>query len=199
MVEIKIAKLYFTHGTMRSGKSIDVIRAYDSYAKSGRKAIVAKPSIDTRDKNVVKTRKGYETPSIIIKTSNLEEIFEEIYKHDVESIIIDEAQFLTKKQVDVLVNIVDFFNIPVLCYGLKTNFRGDLFDGSKALLESADNIDEIRTVCQYCSRKATHNLRSINGEAAPLDSDEIVIGDEEYIQVCRKHFNLKNGTNFSKK
>lgn len=86
-----MAKLIYTHGTMRSGKSIDVIRAYDSYAKSGRKAIVAKPSMDTRDKNVVKTRKGYETPSITIKTPNLEEIFEEIYKHDVESIIIDEA------------------------------------------------------------------------------------------------------------
>lgn len=199
MAVIKIAKMYFTHGTMRSGKSIDVIRAYDSFAKSGRKAIVAKPSIDTRDKNVVKTRKGYETPSIIIETDNLEEIFKEISKHDIESIIIDEAQFLTKDQVDVLVNIVDFFNIPVLCYGLKTNFRGELFDGSKALLESADNIAEIKTVCQYCSKKATHNLRLINGEAAPLNSEEIVIGDEEYVQVCRKHFNLKNGINFSKK
>ena len=183
-----MAKLIYTYGTMRSGKSIDVIRAYDSYEKSGRKAIVAKPSIDTRDKNVVKTRKGYEIPSIIIKTPDLKEIAIEICKYKVEAIIIDEAQFLTKGQVEILTGMADDLNIPVLCYGLKTNFRGELFDGSKALLELADNIEEIKTICQYCGRKATHNLRLINGEPAPMDSEEIMIGDEEYIQVCRKHF-----------
>ena len=187
-----MAKLYYRYGTMKSGKSIDVIRAYDSYEKSNRKAIVMKPEIDTRDIGVVRTRKGYEIDAITIPTDisilDFELLLIEVTRN-CSAIIIDEAQFLTRHQVYVLSDIVDSENIPVLCYGLKTDFRGNLFEGSKALLEIADNIEEIKTVCQFCSKKAVMNLRvkRIGDKQIPVFTGETIeIGDEEYIQTCRK-------------
>ena len=187
-----MAKLYYRYGTMKSGKSIDVIRAYDSYEKSNRKAIVMKPEIDTRDIGVVRTRKGYEIDAITIPTDisilDFELLLIEVTRN-CSAIIIDEAQFLTRHQVYVLSDIVDSENIPVLCYGLKTDFRGNLFEGSKALLEIADNIEEIKTVCQFCSKKAVMNLRvkRVGDKQIPVFTGETIeIGDEEYIQTCRK-------------
>ena len=187
-----MAKLYYRYGTMKSGKSIDVIRAYDSYEKSNRKAIVMKPEIDTRDVGVVRTRKGYEIDAITIPTDisilDFELLLIEVTRN-CSAIIIDEAQFLTRHQVYVLSDIVDSENIPVLCYGLKTDFRGNLFEGSKALLEIADNIEEIKTVCQFCSKKAVMNLRikRVGDKQIPVFTGETIeIGDEEYIQTCRK-------------
>lgn len=187
-----MAKLYYRYGTMKSGKSIDVIRAYDSYEKSNRKAIVMKPEIDTRDIGVVRTRKGYEIDAITIPTDisilDFDLLLIEVTRN-CSAIIIDEAQFLTRHQVYVLSDIVDSENIPVLCYGLKTDFRGNLFEGSKALLEIADNIEEIKTVCQFCSKKAVMNLRvkQVGDKQIPVFTGETIeIGDEEYIQTCRK-------------
>ena len=187
-----MAKLYYRYGTMKSGKSIDVIRAYDSYEKSNRKAIVMKPEIDTRDIGVVRTRKGYEIDAIIIPADisilDFDLLLIEVTRN-CSAIIIDEAQFLTRHQVYVLSDIVDSENIPVLCYGLKTDFRGNLFEGSKALLEIADNIEEIKTVCQFCSKKAVMNLRvkRVGDKQIPVFTGETIeIGDEEYIQTCRK-------------
>lgn len=187
-----MAKLYFRYGAMRSGKSIDVIRAYDSYEKSGRKAVVMKPEVDTRDIGVVRTRKGYEVDAITIPANismlDFDLLLTELIR-DCSAIIVDEAQFLTKHQVYVLSDIVDNQNIPILCYGLKTDFRGNLFEGSKALLEIADNIEEIKTVCQFCPKKAIMNLRvkRVGDKHVPVFTGEIIeIGDEEYIQTCRK-------------
>lgn len=187
-----MAKLYYRYGAMKSGKSIDVIRAYDSYEKSNRKAIVMKPEVDTRDVGVVRTRKGYEVNAITIPTNisilDFDLLLKEVIR-ECSAIIIDEAQFLTKHQVYVLSDIVDNQNIPILCYGLKTDFRGNLFEGSKALLEIADNIEEIKTVCQFCPKKAIMNLRvkRVGDKRVPVFTGEVIeIGDEEYIQTCRK-------------
>lgn len=187
-----MAKLYYRYGAMRSGKSIDVIRAYDSYEKSGRKAVVMKPEVDTRDIGVVRTRKGYEVDAITIPANisvlDFDLLLKEVIR-DCSAIIVDEAQFLTGHQVYVLSEIVDNYNIPILCYGLKTDFRGNLFEGSKALLEIADNIEEIKTVCQFCPKKAIMNLRvkRVGDKHVPVFTGEIIeIGDEEYIQTCRK-------------
>ena len=187
-----MAKMYYRYGAMRSGKSIDVIRAYDSYEKSGRKAVVMKPEVDTRDIGVVRTRKGYEVDAITIPANisvlDFDLLLKEVIR-DCSAIIVDEAQFLTRHQVYVLSEIVDNYNIPILCYGLKTDFRGNLFEGSKALLEIADNIEEIKTVCQFCPKKAIMNLRvkRVGDKLVPVFTGEIIeIGDEEYIQTCRK-------------
>jgi len=187
-----MAKLYYRHGTMRSGKSIDVIRTYDSYEKSGRFALVLKPAIDTRNIDVVATRKGYEISAITLKGTPFEivRIVEEQHKNvKVHALIIDEAQFLGLHQVEQLTYLVDELDIPVLCYGLKTDFKGRLFEGSKLLLEQADNIEEIKTVCQYCDKKAIMNLRTIkvkNNILVDISGKTISIGDDEYIQTCRK-------------
>lgn len=191
-----MAKIYYRYGTMRSGKSQDVIRAYDSYEKSDRKSIIIKPSIDTRDEGVVSTRKGYNVKANILhnKPGEIINLINQEVRNNiaVHAVIVDEAQFLSPMQIQELIVIADSINIPVLAYGLKTNFRGELFTGSKLLIEIADNIEEIKTVCQFCNRKATMNLRVINNNGemygAALEGNEIEIGDEEYIQTCREHF-----------
>ena len=102
-------------------------------------------------------------------------------------ILIDEAEFLTAQQVVDLANIVDTYNIPIICYGLRTDFQCNLFEGSKTLFEVADKLEEIKTVCQWCDHKATMNLRMVDGSPV-YDGNQIQIGDQEYISVCRYHY-----------
>lgn len=125
---------------------------------------------------------------------NVIELITKLLKLDTEGrtvwphcILIDEAEFLTAQQVVDLANIVDTYNIPIICYGLRTDFQCNLFEGSKTLFEVADKLEEIKTVCQWCDHKATMNLRMVDG--APIyDGDQIQIGDQEYISVCRYHY-----------
>lgn len=191
-----MAKLYYKYGTMKSGKSIDLIKTYHNYKLSGRSVIVAKPVIDTRSESNVESRMGSAIPSMLL-TKEIGQLTKHIKNekflgNDVSAILVDEAQFLTLEQVMELTSIVDDMNIPVICYGLKTNFRSELFQGSKVLLEMSDKIEEIKTVCQFCDSKAILNLRAIkrNGVryGAGSDDEEILIGDDEYIQVCRNHY-----------
>lgn len=104
-----------------------------------------------------------------------------------ECILVDEAQFLTAQQVTDLATIVDSQDVPVICFGLKTDFQGKLFEGSKALFEMADKLEEIKTVCQWCGHKATMNLRTCEGKPV-YDGDQVQIGDHEYLSVCRYHY-----------
>ena len=104
-----------------------------------------------------------------------------------ECILVDEAQFLTAQQVTDLATIVDSQNVPVICFGLRTDFQGKLFEGSKALFEMADKLEEIKTVCQWCGHKATMNLRTCEGKPV-YDGDQVQIGDHEYLSVCRYHY-----------
>ena len=104
-----------------------------------------------------------------------------------ECILVDEAQFLTAQQVSDFATIVDSQNVPVICFGLRTDFQGKLFEGSEALFEMADKLEEIKTVCQWCGHKATMNLRTADGKPA-YDGDQVQIGDHEYLSVCRYHY-----------
>ena len=191
-----MAKLYFKYGTMKSGKSIDLIKAYHNYELSGRTALVAKPIIDTRTEGSVASRMGSEVPCMLLngKENQLIDFIksEKFLGNKIDAVLIDEAQFLTLAQVMELTLIVDDLKIPVICYGLKTNFRSELFEGSRVLLELSDKIEEIKTVCQFCDSKAILNLRTIKKKGkifgVGLNDDEIAIGDEEYIQVCRNHY-----------
>lgn len=193
-----MAKLYFKHGTMKSGKSIDLIKAHKLYEISDRNILVLKPSVDTRSQGEVSSRLGVSINALNVPSNSRGFIINEVEREKPDVILVDEAQFFTKEQIEEFVSVVDDMNIPVVCWGLKVDFAGNLFDGSKALMELADKVEEVKTVCQYCDSKATMNLRGVINDgvmyAAPLDSKTVQIGDNEYIQTCRKHWNLyKNG------
>ena len=180
---------------MNAGKSTMLLQANHNYSERGMNAQLYTSSLDNRFGNdEITSRIGLKKKSnIFTKDTN---IFEEIaLQHKalfVDCLLIDEAQFLTKKQVEQLGKIVDKLEIPVLAFGIRTDFQGNLFEGSKFLLAWADNLKEIKTVC-HCGRKATMVLR-INDQGKVIeDGAQIEIGGEDkYVSVCRKHFFERN-------
>lgn len=187
-----MAKLRFITGTMGSAKSLDLIRARYNYIERGLNPIVLKPYIDTRegtDKCIIKSRVGteceanwiYEYTDIyeIIKTKN---IFEKI-----DIVFVDEVQFCTKEQILQLSDIVTELNIPVMAYGLKSNFKGELFSSISTLVCYADEIKEIRSIC-HCGRKANFNVRVINGKVVKEGNEFQIGGNEVYVPLCTKCF-----------
>ena len=190
-----MAKLYFNYSSMNAGKSTMLLQANHNYSERGMNAQLYTSSLDNRFGNdEITSRIGLKKKSnIFTKDTN---IFEEIaLKHKalfVDCLLIDEAQFLTKKQVEQLGKIVDKLEIPVLAFGIRTDFQGNLFEGSKFLLAWADNLKEIKTIC-HCGRKATMVLR-INDQGKVIeDGAQIEIGGEDkYVSVCRKHFFERN-------
>ena len=152
-----MAKLYFRYGAMGSSKTANAIMVQYNYMERGQKALMLKPRLDTRDgERVVGSRSGLKADCSFV------EELDEINVKDYDCIIVDEAQFLKKEQVEKLVAIVDDMNVPVICYGLRADFQGNLFEGSTWLMAWADTIEEIKTVC-WCGRKATCNARISNG------------------------------------
>ena len=190
-----MAKLYFNYSSMNAGKSTMLLQANHNYSERGMNAQLYTSSLDNRFGNdEITSRIGLKKKSnTFTKDTN---IFEEIaLQHKalfVDCLLIDEAQFLTKKQVEQLGKIVDKLEIPVLAFGIRTDFQGNLFEGSKFLLAWADNLKEIKTVC-HCGRKATMVLR-INDQGKVIeDGAQIEIGGEDkYVSVCRKHFFERN-------
>ena len=180
-----MAKLYFNYSAMSAGKTIDVITTAYKYNSKGMKALIVKPSIDTKGDKSVVSRIGLEKEvDILLKPE--ESLIDYIKKYDeVTCLVIDEAQFLTEKQVYELVIISKYLDIPVICYGLKTDFQGNLFPGSAALLRYADTINELISICS-CGKKARFNARKVNGEYV-FDGEQVVIGaDESYDPLCGK-------------
>ena len=177
-----MAKLFFRFGAMGSSKTANAIMVQYNYEERGQKALMVKPRLDTRDGDrIVASRCGLKTPCIFI-----EELTGDIAK-DYNCIIVDEAQFLSKSQVELLVWIVDVLNVPVIAYGLRADFRGNLFEGSRWLLAWADSIEEIKTVC-WCGKKATFNARICDGKVIK-DGNQIMLGgNESYTALCRKHW-----------
>lgn len=153
-----------------------------NYEERGQKAVIAKPSVDTRDGTfTIKSRIGLSTEGITVEKLLTEN------KMNYDAIIIDEAQFMAPEQVDALAEIADS-GTPVICYGLRTDFQGKFFPGSLRLMEVADTIEEIKTVC-WCGRKATINARYDKDGNVVRDGDQVVLGaNDQYIAVCRKHF-----------
>lgn len=180
-----MAKLYFYYGAMGSSKSANALMAEYNYRERGQKVLLAKTNIDTRDgKNIIRSRIGLERECVL-----LDEVVamrdEEIRQYD--AVIVDEIQFATKEQVDQLARIVDILNVPVMCYGLRSDFQLNLFEGSERMLAIADEIKEIKTVC-WCGKKATCNAR-YNEHGIVRSGAQIMLGaNDEYIALCRKHF-----------
>lgn len=182
-----MAKLYFYYGAMGSSKTANALMTHFNYQEVGQNALLVKPAVDTRDgERVVHSRIGLENECIFLEDL-VEMTEEEIKKYD--CIIVDEVQFATPGQVDYLSDIVDFMDVPVVAYGLRADFKNELFPGSKRLIAIADVIHEVKTVC-WCGRKATCNTR-YNENGVVRSGPQVMLGaNDSYIALCRKHFKL---------
>ena len=181
-----MAKLYFKYGAMGSSKSAQALITKFNYEELGMTVWLIKPSIDTRDgADVIKSRIGLECKAqIITPEQNIEDEYHAAGKHDV--IIADEAQFFTGEQIEQLRALVDDEDLPVLCFGLRTDFLTHLFPGSQRLLELADSLTEIKTVCA-CGRKATVNARIDETGSVVTQGDQVFLGgNDSYIAMCHK-------------
>ena len=190
-----MAKLYFNYSSMNTGKSTMLLQANHNYIERGMNPRIYTSDLDNRfGKGEIVSRIGLKAKSNIFtsKTNIYRDILNFSKNSIVDCVLIDEAQFLTQNQVSQLGKVVDELDIPVLTFGIRTDFQGNLFEGSKYLLAWADNLKEITTVC-HCGRNDTMVLRlNANGEVVS-DGTQIEIGGEEkYVSVCRKHFIEKN-------
>ena len=179
-----MAKLYFKYGAMGSSKTANALITKFNYEERGMKVWLIKPSLDDRDgADTVKSRIGLKAEAVVI--SNDTDIFTEFQKYsDCHVIIADECQFFTKEQINQLRKIVDELNIPVLCFGLRTDFLTNLFEGSRRLFEIADSITEIKTICS-CGEKATVNARiGENGQVITEGGQILIGGNDSYIAMC---------------
>ena len=166
-----MAKLYFRYGVMGSSKTANALMVRYNYEERGQDALLVKPAIDQRDgARFVASRAGLSHPCIIV----------------------DEAQFLSREEVRYLTDLVDDWNIPVICYGLRADFKGDLFPGSAELLASADVIEEVKTIC-WCGKKALCNARFDENGHVLKEGEQVVLGaNDKYIGLCRKHWKEGN-------
>ncbi|WEK55513.1 MAG: thymidine kinase [Candidatus Cohnella colombiensis] len=190
-----MAQLYYKYGTMNSGKSIEIIKVSHNYEEQGKPVLIFSPSIDTRSgSDQVGSRVGMTRPAIPVdEQSNIYESVKSIIAQSefdrIYCVLIDEAQFLTKQQVLQLTQVVDELDIPVMAFGLKNDFQNHLFEGSYNLLIQADKIEEIKTICWYCARKATMVIR-FRDDVPVNEGQQIQIGgNEDYKPVCRRCYN----------
>jgi Thymidine kinase len=180
-----MAKLYFRYGAMSSSKTAQAIMVKYNYGERGQKALLSKPATDTRDGvRTVRSRCGLSDECVLFDDIP----WDEVKAHEYDCLIVDEAQFLTKDQVMKLVEAVDDYNIPVICYGLRTDFQGNFFEGSHWLMAFADTIEEIKTIC-WCGKKAIMNARLDGKGGITKVGEQVVLGaDDKYIGLCRKHW-----------
>ena len=186
-----MAKLVFRYGVMGSSKSANLQMVAYNYRERGMNPVILKPGKENRDgEMIIKSRIGLETTVY----DTVEGFIYRMKRHAVnldmiDIILVDEAQFLSKDQVDQLADMVDSGDTTVICYGLRTDFRGHFFPGSQRLMEIADNIEEIPTIC-WCGVKARFNARVKEGKVIREGKQIMLGGNESYIPLCRKHFIL---------
>ena len=181
-----MAQLYFKYGAMGASKTANALMTRFNYEERGQQTLMVKPRLDTRDgDHLVASRIGLSYPCVYfdeLKQMSIMELQQNA------CIIVDEAQLLTREDVMHLVYLVDDLEIPVICYGLRADFKGELFPGSEALLVLADKLEEIKTIC-WCGRKATFNARFDSTGNVLKEGEQVVLGaNDQYIGLCRKHW-----------
>ena len=190
-----MAKLHFKYGAMNSGKSDTLIKTAYNYTERGLKVIVIKPETDTKGDDYIVARGGHKRKVDILATSDLD-VEQAVAKYqDIACVLVDEAQFLEPNQVNQLFHVAKDHNISVICYGLRSDFRTQMFPGSKRLLEVADNIAKLPTMCS-CGRQAEFNTRKVNGKYV-FSGDQVAIdGDTsvEYDSFCGQCYIRNGGT-----
>jgi thymidine kinase len=182
-----VAKLYFRYGTMDSAKSLNLLAVAHNYKKQGKRVLLMKPRLDTRfGANVISSRAGLEAEADLQIESDT--VLDPRDFAGLDCILVDEAQFVPPSVIDDLRRITVDPGVPVICYGLRTDFKTKLFPGSQRLMELADAMEEVKVTCQYCSKKAICNLRFVNGSPT-VDGPQIQLGaDESYAPVCWMHY-----------
>lgn len=178
-----MAKIYFRHGTVGSAKTLNLLAVAHNYRQQGKEILLIKPALDDRfGKNNIKSRAGLEKSADILADDQTD--LSHYNYEGIECILVDEAQFLHPKVIDQLREISQDKKIPVICYGLRTNFKRELFDASKRLMELADTIEEVKTTCAFCNKKAIFNLKHVNG-VPTVSGPTIDLGAEEkYFPAC---------------
>lgn len=180
-----MAKLYYRYGAMGSSKTANAIMVRHNYLERGQKVLMLKPRLDNRDgETIIASRCGLQCECHFI------EDIDRFSLRDYDCVIVDEAQFLTKQQVERLVRVVDVENVPVIAYGLRCDFQGNLFEGSQWLLAWADTIEEVKTIC-WCGKKAAFNARfDAQGHVVKQGAQVVIGANDQYIGLCRKHWML---------
>lgn len=174
-----MAKLYFRYGAMGSAKTLNLLAVRHNYVQQGKRVLLIKPALDNRfGENIIKSRAGLEHEADMLVTPDT--ILNEDDFKGLSCVLVDECQFLSPQVVDQLRELTRTLNLPVIAYGLRTDFRAHLFEGSKRLMEVADSIEEVKTTCRYCNRKAVFNLRHNAKEEAIIDGPTVLLGDEEF-------------------
>lgn len=186
-----MAKLYFYYAAMNAGKSTVLLQASYNYRERGMRTLLFAPAIDTRaGMGRIRSRIGLEAPAEVLQSTDdlKQRVAAEHRRSPLACVLVDEAQFLTPAQVDQATDIVDELDLPVLCYGLRTDFQGNLFPGSARLLALADDLVELKTIC-HCGRKAIMNLRMNPAGRALREGAQVEIGgNESYMPLCRRHY-----------
>ena len=191
-----MAKLYFHYSTMNAGKSTVLLQAAHNYSERGMVPYLLTAKLDDRSGlGWIKSRIGIGQRSEIF--SHLDDLFKklknEINGKKIDCVFVDEAQFLTKQQVWQLARVVDDLNLPVMCFGLRVDFRGELFPGSATLLALSDEMREVRTIC-HCGKKATMVVRKdVNGKVIKSGEQIQIGGNETYQSLCRRHWRSEVG------
>ena len=184
-----MSKLYFRYGVMGSGKSALLLQVAHNYEEKGMKVLIIKPEVDLIGKDYIHSRIGLERKAdkVIKPTDNIKQILKEFGKENISCLLVDEAQFFNREQIDELLLFAKTYDVPVICYGLKTDFKTETFEGSKRLFELADELEELATICS-CGKKAKVNARKVNGEFVS-SGDQVAldgIDNVEYECLCAK-------------
>jgi thymidine kinase len=185
--------MYFRYGTVNSAKTMNLLAVAHNYRAQNKKVLLIKPRLDDRfGATVIRSRSGLsiEADVLIDESSHLDEEM----LVGCQCLLVDEAQFLTADFIDELRMIATLNNIPIICYGLRSDFRTHLFPGAKRLMEVADSIEEIKTICYYCNRKAIFNLKLVGGVVVTSGPVVDLGGEEKYVPVCSSCYYLKIGT-----
>lgn len=178
-----MAKLYFRYGTVGSAKTLNLLAVAHNYKQQEKNILLIKPALDVRfGKNNIKSRAGLEQEADILVDEKTDLL--QLNVEGIDCLLVDEAQFMPESVIDQLRQIAYEKNIPIICYGLRTDFRTHLFPGSRRLMEVADSIEEVKSTCHFCNRKAVLNLKHVDGRAT-VDGPSVELGAEEkYFPAC---------------
>jgi thymidine kinase len=182
-----VAKLYFRYGTMDSAKTLNLLAVAHNYRKQGKRVMLVKPGLDTRfGATTIASRSGLSAEADLVVGGD--DRLDPRAFEGIDCVLVDEAQFLSPDVIEDLRRISIRPGVPVICYGLRTDFRTRLFPGAARLMELADRIEEVKVTCQRCGRKATCNLRLVDGRAA-VEGPTVMLGaDQQYVPVCWQHW-----------
>ncbi len=190
-----VPKVYFRYGAMNAGKSTQLLQVRHNYHERHQRALLLKPHLDDREgEGIVAPRIGIapvRVDALVRPDTQVRELVERDreVRGRLDCVLVDEAQFLRPEQVRQLCGVADFLDVPVMCYGLRADFRGELFPGSAALMALADDIVELKTIC-WCGKKATINARILDGHVLTEGPQVLIGGNESYTALCRKHWAL---------